>query len=371
MAFPYLFHENFETGTLGGFSSESDDLGRLDFPGQEDRLNISSYRGTHCMRITMSRDTLAAYVQHDTVFDMIPGDPTRYLRFYLYVGNDFIMTQGNSLKLVSIFSGGGTELEEVSIGISRSDVQLRTHNLAIWSPDDNEFIDGIPIDIGRWMCIQMTVSHASTTGRCFLQQGDNTIQVGRMQFQPFTHFRMGSMAQSPDCRGTLYFDEVIIDSDKLHEPEYVDRSMLPYKTVLYQKSGFLFTGPGEILSATLIAGGTNNLVRFFNADQQPFAFHTLKAVLKASSVETRETVSGVGYFTHGCYLEMTGTGPQVLVHYGQLGNVNLAPQPLDRFYSIPLPPPGAEPEPEAIDAEFVEVRSMPEATTVPPPGFET
>ena len=40
MTFPWIFEENFETGTLGGFTSETDTLGRLDFPGPQDGLEI-------------------------------------------------------------------------------------------------------------------------------------------------------------------------------------------------------------------------------------------------------------------------------------------------------------------------------------------
>ncbi len=62
MAFPYTFHENFESGDKGGFDSEADSDGILDFPSYKTLSLIpfpahAPYSGAYCMRIAPAGGT--------------------------------------------------------------------------------------------------------------------------------------------------------------------------------------------------------------------------------------------------------------------------------------------------------------------------
>ena len=140
-----------------------------------------------------------------------------------------------------------------------------------------------------------------------------------MAFGTFTHFQLGVMAQSPKVRGTVYFDDIVIDTAKLEEPLSLTQDQLWGNSQLYTKSSYAFVGPGSLRGATLIGGGSDNLAYFHDANRLPLAHHDIKAALKTSSAESKDTLIDTIMFERGCYIEMTGTNPQVIVHYGAKG----------------------------------------------------
>jgi hypothetical protein len=317
MPFPYVFHENFENGTKGGFTSETDVLGKLDFPDHNEDLDIQPWRGGYVMRVNMDRGTDEAYVQHDTALD-IPNGQNRYIRFYLRFSDDTRVPDfdGSSFKIFRVYTG---VTEEFAIGITCSESEVYGPRLAIWSPDDTEFIDGLAFQRNVWLPIQIIVKNAASSGRVYVQLEDNVIQVARMTFGTFTHCQLGVMAQSPKVRGTVYFDDIIIDTAKLEEPLHLTQDQLWGNSQLYTKSSYAFVGPGTLRGATLIGGGSDNLVYFYDVDRLPLAHHDIKVALRTSSAESKDTLIDTVMFKRGCYIAMTGTNPQVIVHYGDGG----------------------------------------------------
>ena len=91
MAFPWVFEENFETGTLGSFTGETDTLGQLDFPGPQDDLVISPARGGYCMRVDMNRTVattpLPAYVTGTLT---LATGTNLYGRLFMYLDDDVV-----------------------------------------------------------------------------------------------------------------------------------------------------------------------------------------------------------------------------------------------------------------------------------------
>ena len=117
MAFPFVFHENFEKGTRGGFTSELDTDGKIDFPDHNDQLEIPPWRGGYVMRVNLDRNTAEAYVQHDTAFTMTAGQ-IRFLRFFIRLSRDFRIAPGHAVDIVRMYAGGTSE---VAIGLTRLD----------------------------------------------------------------------------------------------------------------------------------------------------------------------------------------------------------------------------------------------------------
>ena len=134
-----------------------------------------------------------------------------------------------------------------------------------------------------------------------------------------THFRVGTMLQHPDVRGTVYIDDIVIDFDELVEQRDIDASELSGESVLYTKTSYAFLGPGTLRGATLIGSASNNQAQFFDTDKLPYAYHNLKATLKVSSAETKDMLIESIFFERGCYIVLSGTNPQVIVQYGQIG----------------------------------------------------
>ena len=127
------------------------------------------------------------------------------------------------------------------------------------------------------------------------------------------------MLQHPDVRGTIYIDDIVIDSNELVEQRNIDASELSGESVLYTKTSYAFIGPGTIRGATLIGGASNNQAQFFDTDELPYAYHNLRATLKVSSAETKDILIESILFQRGCYIVLTGTNPQVVVQYGLFG----------------------------------------------------
>ena len=165
--------------------------------------------------------------------------------------------------------------------------------------------------------MRFRVLNGNGNGRCELRVGRNTVSNMRISMQPTAHFRIGTMNQFPDIRGTFYIDDVIVDTEEIGEQQPLDASELSGMSILYTKSSYVFVGPSLIRGATLISGGTNNVAYFHDCSRLPLAHHDIKAALKCSSAETKDVLIEDIVFKRGCYLEMTGTNPQVLVHYGE------------------------------------------------------
>ena len=325
MPFPYVFHENFETGTRGGFTSETDDEGRVDFPDWRDNLDIDPWRGGHVMRVDLNRGSAGdACVVNNSVLNIGSGT-NRYIRFYLWIGDDFRAPDaaGSSLRILDFNSLSGTE---GGIGISCSESELWGPRLAVWSPDDptagspsGSFMDGLAFKTNQWLPIQIIIKHGGADSRLMLQLYDNMIEVPRMNMATFTSFKFGAMAQSSKLRGTLYFDDIIIDTEKLEEPAYLTQDELWGNSQLYTKSSYAFLGSGTLRGATLIGGGSDNVAYLYDADRLPLAHHDIKAALRVSAAESKDTLIETFTFQRGCYIQMSGTNPQVIVHYGEKG----------------------------------------------------
>ena len=91
MAFPFIFHENFELGTKGAFTIENDPLGKIDFPNRLDGLDVPPWRGGYVMQINLDRGVSDGYVEHPTAFAM-SGGATRYMRMFIRLSEDFRMS---------------------------------------------------------------------------------------------------------------------------------------------------------------------------------------------------------------------------------------------------------------------------------------
>lgn len=324
MAFPFLLHENFERGTAGAFAADTDalgiattdPLGKLDFPDHNDDLDIIPWRGGYVMRIDLNRGTNDAFIQHNTAFSLTTGQ-IKYMRFFLRLGRGTRFPMNSYLDFVRLYSGAPPGLSEIALALVKTETWI---SLAIGSAEDVTHIAGLEIIPDVWTQIRMKVTFgniSTSNSRVQVQIGNNMVQNMRLNMQPLTHFRIGTMLQQADVRGTLYIDDVIVDTDVIQDQMYLDPANLTGESVLYIKDSYVFVGPGTIKGVTLIGGGADNTAALYDTDRIPFAHHDMRASLKVSKAESKDTLVETLMFKRGCYLVMTGTAPQVIIHYGE------------------------------------------------------
>ena len=323
MAFPWVFEENFETGAEGRFTGTTvDTLGKLDFPGPQDDLDVPPYLGGYAMRVNLERGVAPAYVVGDLSFNIANG-VTQYARIMLRLSDDFKAPGVNDA--VSIFRlNSGAGVEEAAIGIVRSDKGELM--IAVRNPDyaSGAWIRGIEVNRNEWLCLEITAaSVAGALSELRVHCNGSQVSAIGMTWLTLTSFWMGAITQTDDVRGTLYFDSILIDEDRLVAPQILDPRRLDGETITLTKTGYAFVGPGEVVCTTLIAMGTttsDHVAQLYDTDRLPVAHHDLKIALKAAVPESYES-KGTKVFKRGCYCVLSGTSsatvaPSLIVQLG-------------------------------------------------------
>lgn len=317
----FLFHENFEAGTLGGFTRQIDTLGKISFPDHNDGLAIPPWRGGYVMKVDLDRGTDIAYVEQSTAVGVAAGQ-IRYCKMHFYLSKDFWMSPGTSVEFLRFGSGDPltSSTIECAVAVARDTFLAERPLLGVVSPDFSNTLDGLYFETGRWNSLEGILYHTvGGVSRFYLIVGDNILQVNGFTYDTITHVRLGTLFQSPNLRGTLYFDDFIFDSARVKPPADIPSTALSGESLLFTKTSYAFVGPGVLRGATLISGGNDNAVDFFDTDKLPVPHQDLKGALKCSSPESKDSLIKGVRFQRGCYMVISGTDPQVLVHYGQIG----------------------------------------------------
>lgn len=324
MAFPWDFEETFELGTRGSFTAETDDLGQLDFPGPQDDLVVPPYRGGYAMRVDMNRSVVTtptpAYVTGDTSLNVASGT-TKYARIMMYLDDDVVCpAAADNVKFFQLISGASTE--EAAIGIVRSD--KGDLMIGIFSPDYNGWIRGIEVMRNEWFCLELTVVGHTTNAELRVHVGSSQVTAVGMAWATLTGFRLGSISRTVDVRGIMYFDSMVVDSDRLVAPQALDPRSLDDEVLTLTKTGYAFVGAGVVECLTLLPMTALDTVALYDTDRLPVAHHDLRMVAKAAAAETIET-KGPKAFTRGCYAVLTNASgtpltaaPTAIVQLGKV-----------------------------------------------------
>jgi hypothetical protein len=310
MAYPFIFHENFEGGTLGGFDSESDTGNLLDIAHYsvlaKDPNSLMPYRGAYLMRNVLGDTNDHVVVEGDID---IADAGTSYFRWYMGLSKDFRFTADDTFNVFELQQAGGTV--EMSIGFRLTNT---TQVIEIGIGDGTAPTSFVPWPArGKWVCVEVLAA-VSTIGAGVLTLFLDGAQVATLT--SLTHAAavgrgvLGSQDTVATTLGAIYYDQFVQDDGRI----YPFRERFP-SAVPILKTQHVFIGPGYIDGAVLstIATGDETLALYDTdvanvTDASPVV--DLTAVAQTSG-------SGAIWFQRGCYAVLGGTNPKGIVYLVQ------------------------------------------------------
>lgn len=307
MAFPFTFHENFESGTLGGFDSESDTGSLLDFPHYSvtasDPNSVMPYRGAYYMRNKLG-DTNDHTVTEGSID--IADTAEAYFRWYMALSKDFSFTADDTFNVFELQQAGGTV--EVSVGF-RVTNSTQLIEFGIGDGTAPTSFAQWPAR-GKWVCVEL-YANIETNGSGVVTLYLDGTQVATLTSQ--THAAavgqgvLGSQDTLATTLGTIYYDDFTMDDTRLYP--YRERFPQGFQVT---KSGHVFVGSGYIESAVLFTlSNSNETLSLYDTDTATTSDAT--PVVELSSV-AQTSVGGPLYFERGCYAEIGGTNPRGMVY---------------------------------------------------------
>lgn len=316
MAFPFLSQNNFETGTLGGFDSETDTETRLDYPHYVELARTPGlpmpWRGAYCMRVKLANDGTPAdaYVQETGSWDTAASG-TIFIRFMFYVSNDIVMADADEFAVLQLWSGTNT----VEAGVYVNYTTANGLRLGIGETSATSFL---PLTTGAWHTVEIKAVIDSGVGNDGTLDGwlDNAAftQVTALDQDAITSGVLGVLSQDAGTtRGHVFFNDVISDDARIGSP--VERFPQPY---LMTASGHAFVGPGEICDVQLLSGAaTDNVLQIYDTDTA-YTTDASNIVLEMKNTANNQVVdiSDLGRCVkRGCYVSMTGTNPRAIISF--------------------------------------------------------
>ena len=175
MAFPFIFEEDFEDAegdvittdpaaampsgaTRTGFDSESDTGGKLSVVSYRELARTPGapmpFRGAYLLRNELGDTNDHVVIEGD--IDIADGN-TRWLRFYLYIGDDFAFTANDTFNIYEHQQAGGTIEAVISLKCTAA-----TDVIEIGLGESEAAVFGTALARGRWYCIEL--SSVAVTG---------------------------------------------------------------------------------------------------------------------------------------------------------------------------------------------------------------
>lgn len=325
MAFPWLFYENFELGTKGGFDTETDTGSLLDVvhyaDAAKDPNSLMPFRGAFVLRNKLGDTNDHTLTEGDID---IADAGTAYFRWYMGLSKDFRFTADDTFNIFELQQAGGTV--ETSIGMR---VTNSTQLIEIGIGDGTAPTSFVtyPKPKGQWLCVEV-LSTISTGGA-----GVTTLYLDGAQVATLTAQTnaaavgqgvLGSQDTLATTLGAIYFDDFIMDDARVYP--YRERYPIAFELV---KTTHIFVGPGSLDGAALktFAGG-NETITMYDTDTANTNDAAPVVELK-SGVQT--SVSGPISFQRGCYVVLGGTNPRGVAYI--LRNTDKEGAEGPRYYS--------------------------------------
>ena len=112
MAFPYSWEENFESGSVSStdpFQTETDTASKLSISHYTNlaRFRLAPHDGAYALLIDQPvGEATSAFISKTSSLDLGLGT-TRFIRFYLYLSENFSMSSGEGATLLEVRTDAG------------------------------------------------------------------------------------------------------------------------------------------------------------------------------------------------------------------------------------------------------------------------
>jgi hypothetical protein len=304
MAFPFIVHENFESGTLGGFDTNT---GSVDFPHYSalatDPNSMMPYRGAYLMRNILG-DTNDHTLTEGSIDIADAG--SAYFKWQMALSKDFRFTADDTFNVFELQQAGGTREIAVGFRVTNS-TQLIEFGIG----------DGVaPTSFtqwpakGKWVTVEIlaTISSIGSGVVTLYLDGNQIISLtGQTHAAAIGQGVLGSQDTLSTTLGAIYYDDFIMDDARIYP--YRERFPHSYQVL---KSGHVFVGPGYIEGAALweVATGDETLSLY---DTDTANTNDANPVVELDST-AQTSVGGPLYFERGCYAVLSGTSPRGIVY---------------------------------------------------------
>ena len=315
MAFPYIFHANFEAGDNSEFDSEADTDGILDFPHYSALSNIPfpghvPYSGAYCMRIAPAGGTNSATLTEADI--NIADTDTGHFAFNVLFAQNFDATADDTFPLLELH-GSGSEVV-VALGaryVAATDVINIGAGSAVVSAVPSTFAS-LNMKRDVWYTIEMSANietNASGTIDVFITEAGQTAQatadiaLSSQDHIAVTDGIFGLQDHLATTTGTILLDNFVMDDARVYP-------FARYPVVeIFTKSAHAFIGPGHVASAALLTNEGSNIMRLWDTDTADT--NSSQCYLVEFDIDGNHTAFGGPLkFEKGCYVELSGTNPR-------------------------------------------------------------
>jgi hypothetical protein len=315
MAFPFLFEETFDDGTLGGFNSETDAGGILDFPHYAElaRGGRAPWQGAHAMRGRMVDDATGLVTETDG-FDTA-GAATIHIWFPVLIGADVSIAASGVIVLFALDSAGPVNEAVVSLKNDAGQYQLcfgetgatRTFNI---TPNNK-----------RWYEIEMTCliddagnNNGTITG--YIDGAPVGAAIATLDQGAITQARMGIVSgTAAGDKGTILFGGVMADDARIYPRR--QKRFANDKWVTRDINAFV--GQGELDGVSLTATDANGVLNIYDTDiyEATGVGFSRIPLIYTRNVTANDQSPGMTTpvrFEKGCYVQLAaGANPQAFL----------------------------------------------------------
>lgn len=324
MAHPYLFSANFEIGTNGDFDAETDSTSILDIPHYTTlaRYRMAPYRGAYCLRVIANGGTTNAYVQENGSFDFAAA-ATRFIRWYFYLGSDFVMADTDKFAMFNLESVADTTVEAAA-GIDRSGTGIR-----FWFAETNAstarttVLGSTTTALNRWYCAELKLlidSGAPNDGTIdgYIDDYSAGAQLGTLDQGAGVDAKFGIIGPDAGTSGTILMDDIIVDDLQIYRDKERYR---PSNVWVHAAQDHPIIGPGKF-AAAVTGTGTNAVLRMYDTDGVPTNLEEITIPIR--NVSANEMVPGHDLFEvhHGLYVTLTGTDAEAAISIDRGGTLS-------------------------------------------------
>lgn len=307
MVFPYIFESTFDTGDNSEWNSEADTGSLLDFPHYS-TIGVTPgggapFRGAYCMRIQPGDANDHTLLETDID---IADAATRWIRFALFISNDFAATAND---IFNIFEWQSTSnVVEACISLQ---ITATTDIVDIGIADGTEVSSFTStISKGSWHVIEALFTVDVTPGTdgvltLYVDGAQAQTVTGHNQSLAITHGQLGTQnTASTTDTGFLLFDDFVFDDTRIA----ITHRFANHRVIT--TSAFAFVGAGRLGNVKVIDGGSNDvIVELYDTDTYNSSLEPRWRGRTATANVDVDAADVPIDFSRGCLVLITGTTP--------------------------------------------------------------